>query len=134
MPEPTIGTVAFRFTAIQSSTRLLKLAGRLQAALPALHPLFRPPASDRQHSRQPLDAEHHHGEGEEAAVHAEEMLPADEQRRRFPDPAAVTGSDAERLQAFRNVRDALYFQFWQWVTSQLPGQDEQQLERMGEYK
>jgi arsenate reductase (thioredoxin) len=38
----------------------------------------------------------------------------------FPDPAAVTGSDAERLQAFRNVRDSLYFEFWQWVTAQMP--------------
>jgi hypothetical protein len=57
MPEPSSGTVALRFTDIQSSTRLLHLAGRLQAALPALHPLFRPPASDRQHLRQPLDAE-----------------------------------------------------------------------------
>jgi arsenate reductase len=51
----------------------------------------------------------------------------------FPDPAAVTGSDTERLQAFRNVRDALYFQFWQWVTDQLPRDDQQQLDRAGEY-
>jgi arsenate reductase (thioredoxin) len=44
----------------------------------------------------------------------------------FPDPAAVTGSDAERLQAFRDVRDALYFQFWQWISQQLPMEDEPQ--------
>ena len=44
----------------------------------------------------------------------------------FPDPAAVTGSDAERLQAFRDVRDGLYFQFWQWISQQLPLEDESQ--------
>jgi arsenate reductase len=51
----------------------------------------------------------------------------------FPDPAAVTGDIADRLQAFRNVRDALYFQFWQWVTGQLPGDDQEQPDRVGEY-
>jgi arsenate reductase (thioredoxin) len=50
----------------------------------------------------------------------------------FPDPAAVTGNVADRLQAFRNVRDGLYFQFWQWITDQLP-RDERQLDRVGEY-
>lgn len=40
----------------------------------------------------------------------------------FPDPAAVTGSEAERLQAFRNVRDGLYFQFSQWITERLQRQ------------
>ena len=51
----------------------------------------------------------------------------------FPDPAAVTGDVADRLQAFRNVRDGLYFQFWQWITDQLPGDDQQQPDRVGEY-
>jgi arsenate reductase (thioredoxin) len=51
----------------------------------------------------------------------------------FPDPAAVTGDGADRLQAFRNVRDGLYFQFWQWVTDQLPRDDQQQLDYVGEY-
>ena len=41
----------------------------------------------------------------------------------FPDPAAVVGSVPERLQAFRNVRDGLYFQFWQWITDQLSIED-----------
>jgi arsenate reductase (thioredoxin) len=41
----------------------------------------------------------------------------------FPDPAAVTGSEAERLQAFRNVRDGLYFRFSQWITDRLQNQD-----------
>lgn len=52
----------------------------------------------------------------------------------FPDPAAVPGSDADQLQAFRNVRDGLYFQFWQWVTDQLPRDDQKQLDRVGEYE
>ncbi len=43
----------------------------------------------------------------------------------FPDPAAVQGSDAERLQAFREVRDALYFQFWAWITTHLRLQEVQ---------
>lgn len=51
----------------------------------------------------------------------------------FPDPAAVTGDIAERLQAFRNIRDGLYFQFWQWITERLPMDDERkQLERAEE--
>ena len=49
----------------------------------------------------------------------------------FPDPAAVTGDDAERLQAFRDVRDGLYFQFWQWITDQLPKDSQQQPDRAG---
>ncbi len=50
----------------------------------------------------------------------------------FPDPAAVPGSDAERLQAFRNVRDGLYFQFWRWITDQLPAEDQRdETERVG---
>jgi protein-tyrosine-phosphatase len=49
------------------------------------------------------------------------------------DPAAVTGDVADRLQAFRNVRDGLYFQFWKWVTDQLPKDNQQQLGRVGEY-
>ncbi|MGO8950161.1 MAG: arsenate reductase ArsC [Ktedonobacterales bacterium] len=53
----------------------------------------------------------------------------------FPDPAAVTGSDADRVQAFRTVRDGLYFQFWRWITDQLPAELEQeQLERAEEHK
>lgn len=36
----------------------------------------------------------------------------------FPDPAAVEGDMAERLRAFREVRDALYFQFWKWLAGQ----------------
>jgi arsenate reductase (thioredoxin) len=53
----------------------------------------------------------------------------------FPDPAAETGSHAERLQAFRNVRDGLYFQFWLWITDQLPtGQGDGQLERLEEHR
>ena len=51
----------------------------------------------------------------------------------FPDPAAVPGSVGERLQAFRNVRDGLYFQFWQWITERLSMEDQQeQSERQGE--
>lgn len=38
----------------------------------------------------------------------------------FPDPAAVTGTDAEKLQAFRDVRDAIEAQFRAWVTSNSP--------------
>lgn len=33
----------------------------------------------------------------------------------FPDPAAVAGAEAERVRAFREVRDGLYFQFWYWL-------------------
>ena len=44
----------------------------------------------------------------------------------FPDPAAVTGNFADRLQAFRNVRDGLYFQFWQWITDRLSMEDQQE--------
>lgn len=52
----------------------------------------------------------------------------------FPDPAAETGSHAERLQAFRHVRDDLYFHFWSWITEQLPmGQTQGRLERLGEH-
>jgi arsenate reductase len=51
----------------------------------------------------------------------------------FPDPAAVTGDIADRLQAFRNVRDGLYFQFWQWVIDQLQRDDERHLARVEEY-
>jgi arsenate reductase len=51
----------------------------------------------------------------------------------FPDPAAVTGDVADRLQAFRDVRDGLYFQFWQWVTDQLPRDGQQQLDSVREY-
>jgi hypothetical protein len=40
VPELTIGTVTSRCTDIQSSTRLLQLAGGLQAALPSLPPSF----------------------------------------------------------------------------------------------
>jgi arsenate reductase (thioredoxin) len=52
----------------------------------------------------------------------------------FPDPAAVTGDVADRLQAFRNVRDGLYFQFWQWVTDQLPRDGQQQPDRVREHQ
>jgi arsenate reductase len=52
----------------------------------------------------------------------------------FPDPAAETGSPPERLQAFRNVRDGLYFQFWLWITDQLSiEQGEAQPQRLGEH-
>jgi arsenate reductase len=52
----------------------------------------------------------------------------------FPDPAAETGSLADRLQAFRTVRDALYLQFWFWITGQLPiNHGEGQAQRVGEY-
>ena len=40
MPKLASGTVTFCSTAIQCSTRLLQLAGRLQAALPSLIPCF----------------------------------------------------------------------------------------------
>jgi arsenate reductase (thioredoxin) len=50
----------------------------------------------------------------------------------FPDPAAETGSHAERLQAFRNVRDGLYFQFWRWIAQQLPEEYTEALPRRGE--
>jgi arsenate reductase len=51
----------------------------------------------------------------------------------FPDPAAETGTLAERLQAFRNVRDGLYFQFWLWITDRLPiDHGEGQPQRLGE--
>lgn len=43
----------------------------------------------------------------------------------FPDPAAETGSHAERLQAFRTARDGLCFQFWLWITEHLPADDEE---------
>lgn len=33
----------------------------------------------------------------------------------FPDPAAAEGSDDERLQAFRTVRDAIEARFRQWL-------------------
>lgn len=33
----------------------------------------------------------------------------------FPDPAAVEGSDAERLASFRKVRDAIEAQFTSWL-------------------
>ncbi len=33
----------------------------------------------------------------------------------FPDPAAVTGTDTEKLQAFRDVRDAIEAQFREWL-------------------
>ena len=33
----------------------------------------------------------------------------------FPDPAAVTGSKAARLQAFRHVRDTLHAQLMGWL-------------------
>jgi hypothetical protein len=36
------------------------------------------------------------------------------------------------LQAFRNVRDGLYFQFRQWITDQLPRDEQKQLDRVGE--
>jgi hypothetical protein len=75
MPELPRGTVTCRSTDIQSSTPLLQLAICLQATLPSSHPLCRPPASDCQHSRKPLDAERHHGDSEDAAVHAEVRTP-----------------------------------------------------------
>lgn len=37
----------------------------------------------------------------------------------FPDPAAATGSDDERLAAFQVVRDALATRFQAWATAQL---------------
>jgi arsenate reductase len=36
----------------------------------------------------------------------------------FPDPAAVAGSEVERLQSFRDVRDALAAQFTGWLKAQ----------------
>lgn len=36
----------------------------------------------------------------------------------FPDPAAVQGSDAERLAAFREVRDALEVRLHEWLTEE----------------
>jgi arsenate reductase len=52
----------------------------------------------------------------------------------FPDPAAETGSLAEQLQAFRTVRDGLYFQFWLWVTGKLPSEHGAgQPQRLGEH-
>jgi arsenate reductase len=33
----------------------------------------------------------------------------------FPDPAAVTGSEAERLQAFRQVRDSIEARLRAWI-------------------
>jgi arsenate reductase len=35
----------------------------------------------------------------------------------FPDPAAVTGSQAERLRAFRQVRDAIESHLRAWITA-----------------
>lgn len=35
----------------------------------------------------------------------------------FPDPAAVQGSEEERLQAFRQVRDALEAQLSEWLAA-----------------
>lgn len=34
----------------------------------------------------------------------------------FPDPAAVTGSDEEKLAAFRQIRDAIELQLKNWLT------------------
>jgi arsenate reductase (thioredoxin) len=36
----------------------------------------------------------------------------------FPDPAAVNVSEAERLQSFRNVRDAFAAKFTDWLNTQ----------------
>jgi arsenate reductase (thioredoxin) len=36
----------------------------------------------------------------------------------FPDPAAVEGSEAERLASFRQVRDAIEAQLRTWLTHQ----------------
>lgn len=38
----------------------------------------------------------------------------------FPDPAAAEGTDEERLQAFRTVRDAIEARFRQWL-AETPG-------------
>jgi arsenate reductase (thioredoxin) len=35
----------------------------------------------------------------------------------FPDPAAVEGSQLEQMNAFREVRDALYSAIWPWIAS-----------------
>jgi len=37
----------------------------------------------------------------------------------FPDPAAVEGDEATRLQAFRQIRDALEAQLRDWLAAQL---------------
>jgi arsenate reductase (thioredoxin) len=37
----------------------------------------------------------------------------------FPDPAAATGSEAERLQHFRDVRDAFAARFTNWLSTQI---------------
>lgn len=40
----------------------------------------------------------------------------------FPDPAAVEGDEATRLQAFRQIRDALEAQLRDWLAAQLAAQ------------
>ena len=43
--------------------------------------------------------------------------PAEHIHWSFPDPAAVTGTEEEKLNAFRSVRDSLYDQLRHWIAT-----------------